>query len=157
MVKFVTEENLGDNFLRDTVNKKIKVKIDNDLIVSRSDGTLTIDTTSSSFGLGVKSGETDTVLRSYTDPDTNARMLEYINETGVPTLINLSDLVVDIHIENAELEGEVLVLTSSTGQEIRVDLGKFVTTDELTTTLNSYMDITVTDAFDVPQGKMRSI
>jgi hypothetical protein len=152
-VQFVTGDNLGNTFELDTVNKKVNVKIDNDTIVKRSDGTLRIDTSSSEFVLGVKSGETVTTMTGFTDPTTNARILRYVSESGLNTDINLTDLVADIHIDGAELDGDILVLHSNSGAEYRVDLSKYTTDAEV----EAKFDLDVLDVFDVPQGKMRGV
>lgn len=118
-------------------NNKLRVNTDEDTIKIKSNGKIGLNPESQVFIQAVKSSETLTTLSSRLDAETGARFITYQNESGDIAEINISSLINDVHINGGVLDGEVLVLTDNTGEQVRIDLSQFITEAEARSLIKS--------------------
>lgn len=156
MVQIVAKDNLGQSFEFDEVAKKINVKTDDLTIGKNSSGALELKAQSMAFINAVRSAETKTSLTSRVDSLTGNRIITFTDEDGASNEINLSSFLSDVSIAGGTLDGQVLRLTNE-DSEIVIDLGVFITEDELTTAINNAFNHMAVDAFGTQLFKVRGL
>lgn len=156
MAQIIAKDNLGNSFEFDNVLRKINVKTDNQTIQRNSEGALELKTESVAFLQAVRSAETLTSLSTRVDATSGNRILAYTDEQGLVSEVDLSSFLADVSVTGGVLEGQVLKLTTD-DSEIIIDLGVFITAEELDQTLAGLFDEYAVDAFGSQLFKVKSL
>ena len=139
-VEFVSPDNLGLS-LRVDADNKIQVKTDDSTIEVKPNGAIGLKLESQEFIQAIKTNQTLTSLSSRVDAETGARYITYSDEAGQETEINFSALLSDVHVNGGVLEGDVLVLTDTAGDQVRIDLSQFMTEAEARSLIKSMFTV----------------
>ena len=140
VLNIILQEDIHPSLMVDA-NNKLRVNTDEDTIQIKTNGTIGLKLESQTFIQAIKTNETLTALSSRVDAETGSRYITYQNEHGETTEINFSALMNDIHINGGVLEGDVLVLTDTTGDQVRIDLSLFMTESEARSLIESMFTV----------------
>ncbi|EZQ11695.1 hypothetical protein [Acinetobacter sp. Ver3] len=120
---------------------QLQVNVDNDTIKIKPNGSISLSFESQQFINAVKANQSLTAMSSRIDAETGARYITYINENGQTTEINFTALVNDIHVNGGTVEGKVLILTDTAGDQVRIDLTQFMSEVEVRALIKSMFTV----------------
>lgn len=122
-------------------NNQLQVNVDNESIHIKPNGTIALSFESQLLINAIKANQTLTALSSRVDAESGARFITYVNELGQTTELNFSAFMTDVHVNGGVVEGKVLVLTDTAGDQVRIDLTQFMSDADVRSLIKSMFTV----------------